>query len=759
MALKSFILLSMLLAFAVAQNRYRVCVSSTSQCQALELGDSQAICTPVESRVDCALQLARGTADVGFFSDEELLVLAQTQPSDHRVIATVRDVTKPGAVSFQAVAVVRNTHTNGLDGLRGSKYCHPGLGEAALRWSPRVEKELETRAANTDRCPDADYKFKTAEEMEVAALSHFFGDSCRPGAWSANATVDAELKRRFPSLCALCGPNSSCDYTIDMGVTVAGINNNNAHVKALECLRTSGDVAYVAWQHVREFFTVRNNDITGNFSLLCPNGTLLALNTTNLANTSAPCAFVSQHWSAIVATSARANEIQTNLRTWWPTGSNPSDNSWRSTLYSVLVPQSSTAHVTMEDTLLSPANFTQTSRPLTSIDSATTCVPPRVWCTVTAQELAKCNWVRAAAYSLGIKPSISCVQRSDTFQCLRDVRDRNVDFIATASNYGYLARQHFSLTPVKLVQNLHSDPNSFSRVVALVRNNSDITRFENLRGRKACFPEYGGISYVAFVRTAQVLGVLDDKECDYAKAVGEFFEGACAPGAQDASHALGQSNYNVTNLCTLCKAPNAASNFTCGWDHSNNLYFGNNGSLSCLANNDADVIFVDTTNITDYLAALNLQGSQFRAICSNNTLALQNGVNVDENCLLAYVVDSEVLTRRQDEAYNSISALLDTLEKYFGYAASSGTQHVNMEIFSSFDGTRDLLFKNTAVGFSEPTRATTNQPAKNYIELFSHLQACTGAGNNIPVPGLANRSFYSILTLVLSALLTRFIVY
>jgi hypothetical protein len=63
-------------------------------------------------------------------------------------------------------------------------------------------------------------------------------------------------ERQFPSLCALCGPNSQCDYTLDMGVTVAGINNQNAHVKALECLRTSGDVAYVAWQHVREFFTV-----------------------------------------------------------------------------------------------------------------------------------------------------------------------------------------------------------------------------------------------------------------------------------------------------------------------------------------------------------------------------------------------------------------------------------------------------------------------------------------------------------------------
>ncbi|XP_048003548.1 transferrin-like isoform X2 [Leguminivora glycinivorella] len=757
MALRSFILLS-LLASVFAQDRYRVCVSSTSQCQALELGDSRAICTPVESRVDCALQLVRGTADVGFFTDEELLVLGQTQPTNNLVIATVRDFTKPGSVSFQSVAVVRNDHTNGLEGLRGKKYCHPGLGEAALRWSPRVEKELETRAANTDRCPEADYKFKTAEEMEVETLSQFFGDSCRPGAWSANATVDADLKRRYPSLCALCGPNSSCDYTIDMGITIAGINNNNAHIKALECLRSGGDVTYVAWQHVREFFTIRNNDIVSNFSLLCPNGTLVGLNSVNITDTNAPCAFVSQHWGGIVANSARANALQTELRTWWPAGSNPADNTWRSTLYSILVPQSSNAQVIMEDTLLTPANFTQLSRPLTSIDSATSCVPPRVWCVVSAQELAKCNWVRAAAYSLGIKPSISCVQRSDIFQCLRDVREKNVDFIATSSNYGYLARQHFSLTPVKLVQNLHSDPNSFSRVIALVRANSDITRFENLRGRKACFPEFGGISYMSFVRTAQVLGVLNDKECDYARAVGEFFSTTCAPGAQDASHALGASNYDVSNLCSLCKAPNGA-NSTCSWDYTSNLYFGNNGSLSCLANNDADIIFVETTNINSYLTAQNLQASQFRALCSNNTLALQNGVNVDDNCLLSYVVDSEVLTRRQDEAYSSISALLDTLEKYFGYTASSGTQHVNLEIFSSFDGTRDLLFKNTAVGFSEPTTATTNQPAKNYIELFSHLQACTGAGNNIPVPGLANRSFYSIVTLIVSALVTRFIVY
>ncbi|KAI8426928.1 hypothetical protein MSG28_014598 [Choristoneura fumiferana] len=82
MALKFTFLLSVVLACVAAQSTsYRVCVSSssTSQCQSLDRDDSQAFCTSVESRVDCALQLARGTVDIGYFTEEELLVLADLQ--------------------------------------------------------------------------------------------------------------------------------------------------------------------------------------------------------------------------------------------------------------------------------------------------------------------------------------------------------------------------------------------------------------------------------------------------------------------------------------------------------------------------------------------------------------------------------------------------------------------------------------------------------------------------------------------------------
>ena len=53
-------------------------------------------------------------------------------------------------------------HTNGLEGLRGGVYCHPGFDVAGPRWSPRVLKGLEElvmnfnqRKINVTNCQDA----------------------------------------------------------------------------------------------------------------------------------------------------------------------------------------------------------------------------------------------------------------------------------------------------------------------------------------------------------------------------------------------------------------------------------------------------------------------------------------------------------------------------------------------------------------------------------------------------------------------------
>lgn len=49
------------------------------------------------------------------------------------------------------------------------------------------------QAARTDRCPGATTARRTAEELEVETLSQFFSSACRPGPWSANSSLDADL--------------------------------------------------------------------------------------------------------------------------------------------------------------------------------------------------------------------------------------------------------------------------------------------------------------------------------------------------------------------------------------------------------------------------------------------------------------------------------------------------------------------------------------------------------------------------------------
>ncbi|XP_041968118.1 transferrin-like [Aricia agestis] len=756
MGLNYFIFV-LVIGYASAQS-LRVCMPSTSTvvCQSLDRDDSQVVCDPVESRIDCAIKLARGTADFGVFSEEETVLLSLQQPTENRIVASIRDVQRTEPYAFEAVAVVPANHVGGLEGLRGARYCHPGLDQTDLRWSPRVLKTFERVVARTDHCPNVNTDHKTAEEVEMETLNNFFGSGCRPGAWSANVTVDADLKNRFPNLCSSCGEGASCSrYNLDMGVTINGINNNNRHIQALECLRRgNSSVAYVAWQHVREFFTIRNPQEATSYALMCEDGALRVLTAEVLAAATAPCSFVKQPWATVVASTAKASAVLTKLREWWPNGVSPGDNGWRSQLYSNII-GGANARVFFETTPLTASNYTSPVRNIADISASTSCIPARRWCTISTQEQTKCQWLRAAAYVLGIEPHITCQQRNNIFECLADIRDRNADLIVSPSNYGYLSRQHYKLSSVKLVQNSRNNPAAFSRVAALLKETTtqtNVTRFENLRGRRACFPEYSGIAFVAFVSVAHERGVISSSECDYAQAVGEFFDGACAPGAEAASHAIGDSSFNATNLCTACRPSYLTSNitYTCAYDYSN-LYYGNNGSISCLADSSNDVAFVEIQNIQAHLTTAGLQASQVRALCRNNTLAITTGIDIDQNCLLAYVVDSEVLARRDDPLLNALNTLLDSLDSHFGYNEPISTQLINLELYSPFDGKSDLLFKDTVVGLAEPS-ATTNEAAKNYYDLFSHLESCNAAAST---PGMASRSIYSGLTIIMMWFLTK----
>lgn len=727
-------------------------------CNALLLEDSRVQCEMVQTSVECALKLARGEADLGAFAEEEMVLLSQQQPEAHRVIANIRHQDRQHDFAFEAVTVVSSMHSGGVDGLRGAGLCHPGFDNQDLRWSPRVLRHLEQRAARTDRCAEEDLPHRTFEELEVPTLARFFGPSCRPGPWSNNATIDAQLKRDHPSLCRLCnqaGDASSCDgYDYEMGVQNSDMDSSNRHIQALQCLvQHNNTVAYVAWTHVQQYFQNAPH-LTPSYSLLCENGVLHQLTEEALFQPISPCAWIRQPWGALVASTNRHQVLQSDLRAWWPDGRMPSTDGWQPLLFDSVVGGQEFV-VNFFDIVPNAFEYVSGARTLHSISSTPQCQPSPRWCTTNAAEFSKCVWTSAALYTIGVQPVLTCTQRDDVFSCMQDIGDGRADFISVDSNYGYIARVHYNLASIKLLQNSNADS---SRVAALVKQSAaesgEINRFENLRGARACFPEYGGIAFMSFVRVAHERGIVSVSECDYGRAVGEFYSGACAPGALDRDHSLVTTGFNSTVLCTVCRSAFPIQgpwpDFTCAADASN-LYYGTNGTIACLNDADNNVAFIETQRLEDIIASQQLNTSGFRALCRNNSLALSPGVLLDDDCLLALVVNEEVLGRRNDNQLNSLRSLLSQMEDHFGYNVALPGQMINLQIFSEFDGVRDLLFMDSALGFTEPTLQTNHVPARNYIELFSHLEQCNGA------EGIANKALVSFVTMFLMNIMIRWI--
>lgn len=89
------------------------------------------------------------------------------------------------------MVVVHSSHANGIAGLKGLNFCHPGLFyDRTERWTERFLKHFE-RNVVTPQCDDKD--LWSPAEIETDALAQLFKQACRPGAWSNNIQEDARL--------------------------------------------------------------------------------------------------------------------------------------------------------------------------------------------------------------------------------------------------------------------------------------------------------------------------------------------------------------------------------------------------------------------------------------------------------------------------------------------------------------------------------------------------------------------------------------
>lgn len=731
---------------ASGQQQERVCAIAryTAECEQLQRGASEVICVPVQDSVECAQRIRNGTADFGVFSAESVVLASSLGWEGLTVVKELRNAERTREpVDFHTAVVVRNQHTGGLDGLRGLRYCHPGFHYSRThRWTERVLKHFE-RLVVPAQCEG----FNTVTEIEAAATSAFFGDSCRPGVWSQIPKEDADLKEKYSNLCSLCPNASTCSYD----------DPSNTHLAALQCLERNGDVVYSSVLEIKRFFDERTA-IANDFSYLCPNGSMVPV-------TGPACSWMSQPWPVVLASDTKAIQISTRIEAWLR-NSVTSASVWETAVIDILT-RHNTDKIVAASSIQAPVAYIRPHRPLPLPSDF--CQTTARWCTTSVEEQDKCKVLANAGLTAGVYPLLECNNpTTNRISCLREIASERADFAGIDSNYGYLARQ--SNLAAALYQETEKD--KYSSVVVLVREGKGHDRFEKLRDSKACFPEFGGIASIAFVNVGRSRGIFDRNECNYGQLMSEFFSEACAPGSRDDLHDA--SGDNAESLCALCRyaekpTPREVGNYQDDDDVNTdrpdgdepeeapvegidpalrqndgvdvsidrnllcsatdaNRYYGTRGALRCLQE-AGEVAIVEAQNLADHAQFLGMNASNYRVLCRNGSLAAYTGFNVDEECYLTTIVDGEIVVRRQWEKSDNIVHVLSSLDVYL-------QNDPDFRMYNIFGGQRNLLFEDSALGLVSPQHAELGTSVKNYIRLFENIEDCQNAAPSTTIaPG------------------------
>ncbi|XP_046817417.1 transferrin-like [Vespa crabro] len=722
--MKAQLLLIVFVASTYAIDKYKFCMpSSNDNCQNIEKGDSQIECIRVSDNTECAIRLAEGKADFGLFSADALLLAYQFYPDEIVPIFGLRHRDKLlQKYEFQSVAVVSSDISiainSGFESLKNAGLCHPGFSKAQW-WNDYILKYFEKNTYEADCQTNI-----TAIENELKNIKSFYGKACRPGDWASDVNFSAALKKKYPELCALCDNTTACKYTND---------EKHGHIGALDCLTSGrGKVAYVALEYVHQYFKENQKS---QYRFLCPDGSLHNLTSNN------PCSWIKQPWGAIVARKKVADQL-TNLLTLWLSGSATyAVESWSESLKRFIEENNGViTNITRPTSLVS---YLAEGRKEVILSDVKTCGNVIRWCTISILERAKCEWIAKEAIALGIEPKISCWQTNSTFECFRDIADNKADIITIDSNYGYIARKVYNLTSI-LYAETDKQIMKDSMIMAVLRKPEDgnypINNFQQLKGHRACFPEYGGISWLSFVKIARMNRIISPVSCNYPSLLSNLFSGACMPGIKNNNYEKSITSAIATKLCSVCPKTNDTH---CTADNDN-PYYGDKGALTCLKNGDGDIAFVEIGNIKEEKNNLN----QYHILCKNGSLASTTGLNLDkpELCALSVTINSEVVGRKEYTEIDSLNAIMSLLklQDWLGYRVY--TLRV-LHIYGKFIGVNDLLFKSSTIGLESTTSKIESVLA--YKELFNHVDECSSAGllmfSNVTLIALIVISIYSMI--------------
>ncbi|NXH69419.1 TRFM protein, partial [Hydrobates tethys] len=306
------------------------------------------------------------------------------------------------------------------------------------------------------------------------------------------------------------------------------------------------------------------------------------------------------------------------------------------------------------------------------------------WCTVSEQELSKCNDMSKAFGGAGILPPLECTEGGSAANCTQMIQDDLADAVILDGRLIYHAGKEHGLKPV-VGEVYDQEIGTSYYAVAVVRKGSNIT-INSLKGVSSC---HTGINRTAGwdVPVGYLIdsGHLAAMGCDLpkGKSVGDFFSASCVPGASGVNY--------PKSLCQLCKGDLAGQN-KCELN-SQERYYDYSGAFRCLAEGAGEVAFVKHSTVPENTDGRSLSSWAQRLRSQDFQLLCRNGHTADvtewRTCHLARIPARAVVVRPDTDGTLVFQFLNQGQQRFNGV----GTK------FQMFDsaayGAQNLLFRDS----------------------------------------------------------------
>ncbi|XP_040595753.1 lactotransferrin [Mesocricetus auratus] len=301
------------------------------------------------------------------------------------------------------------------------------------------------------------------------------------------------------------------------------------------------------------------------------------------------------------------------------------------------------------------------------------------WCAVSSFEAQKCSRWQKAMKGVSGQP-LSCVKRSSTSRCIQAIVTNKADAMTLDGGTMFDAGMPpYKLRPMAAeVYGTQEKPRTHYYAVAVVKKSSNF-HLNQLQGLRSC---HTGLGRSAGWNVP--IGILrpflnwDGPPASLEEAVSKFFSMSCVPGAD---------KNRFPNLCSLCAGTGANK---CASSREE-PYSGYAGAFKCLRDNVGDVAFTRGSTILEELPD-KAERDQYKLLCPDNTW---RPVEEFKECHLAQVPSHAVVARSVKGKEDAIWELLSQAQEKFGKNKAS-----EFQLFASPEGQKDLLFKDSTIGFS-----------------------------------------------------------